>query len=278
MQDSDSVFAFNSSNMTDSTTVSIGELLLDDYDTSVSDKKVFNKSFWQLVDHLSGEQEKYVGITDLTDKNAKSIRDLNGGKDIVVTIDNKQWTVTDLRKLDNGHVIATMWLATSAETSQWNTWSADNPTDAYPANMYSTSYIRANGLNSGGCGYAASQGTTTLTPVAQNETHPYAKFTMDSVTESARNVSLINYIVQPKDVAYQETETVRTYINSWNTAMNESWGTPDLEHYKDNMNYSEKSHYNDWADDYLWLPSLAETGTNGSLSIWDLSDTQRSTI
>ena len=271
-------FAFNGTDIKPDTTVTIGELLLPDYDTAASGKKVFDgKQFWTLIDALASDTEDMRKIADLSAKDAQAIRDVNDGKDIVVTIDGKQWTVTDLRKLDNGHTIATMWLTTSAETSQWNTWYANTPTDAYPGNMYSTSYIRANALNSGGCGYVATQGATTLTQIAQSADHQYAKFTMQSVKDGSRELSLLDYIVQTKNVAYQGTETIVKYNSSYKTCPNEAWGTPEIEsYYNANMNYSGKTHYTEWASDYLWLPSLAETGYSGVTGIWNLSDAQRS--
>ena len=278
----DRAYAFNETNLDTTTTVSIGELLLDNYDTSTSDGKVFDGvQFWKLIDALRGDGEDNTAVANLSNKNAAAIRNMNAGKDIVVEIDKKIWTVTDLRKLDDGRVIATMWLATSAETIEWNSWYAESPTDPYPSNMYSTSLIRAQSLNSGGCGYVATQGATTLTQIAQSADHQYAKFTMDEVKTDAsspsRNLSLTNYIVQPKDVAYQETETIRTYNSTFKTCPNEAWGTPDLESYNTtNMNYSKKSFYAEWSSDYLWLPSLAETGYSTYTGIWNLSDNQRS--
>ena len=271
-------FAFNDNTINDITTVSIGELLIEDYDAGIEKPKVFHdETFWALIDALRGKGEEDTKIANLSNKDAQAIRDANDGKDIIVTIDGKRWTVTDLRKLDNGQVIATMWLATSAEMSQWNPWYANTPTDAYPSNMYSTSYIRADALNSGGSGYVATQGATTLTQVAQSADHQYAKFTMPSVKDGSRETSLLDYIVQPKDVAYQGTETIVKYNSSYKTCPNEAWGTPEIEsYYNANMNYSNKTHYTEWASDYLWLPSLAETGYSGVAGIWNLSNEQRS--
>ena len=107
------------------------------------------------------------------------------------------------------------------------------PTAVYPSNMYSTSYIRANALNSGGCGYIAVQGSTNFdlrksadcrtTSIfrlqirfdrfqlvratkynrlsTHHSTHKYARLTMPTVKGS-----LVDYIVTPAQVAYQETE------------------------------------------------------------------------
>ena len=186
----DRTYAFVETSMDETNTVTFGELLLGNYDVDKSDGKVFDGvRFWEFVDALRGDGEAKTAVADLSDKDAQAIRDINDGKDIVVEIDDKLWTVTDLRKLDDGRVIATMWLATSSEKSQWNTWCAHTPTSAYPSNMYSTSYIRAQALNSGGCGYVAKNGATNLSKIQQNAEHAYAKFTMPEVkTEDRKSV------------------------------------------------------------------------------------------
>ena len=277
-------YAFNDTDLNAETAVSVGELLLEYYDSGKSGAKVFNSvEFKKLVDALRGEDEENSAIENLSDKDAQAIRDLHDGKDIVVTIDDKLWTVTDLRKLDDGRVIATMWLAQSETLSKWNLWadSTTHPEYAYPNNMYSTSYIRASALNSGGCGYvpnadSAKESVKKLTQIPQSESHPYAKFTMETVAEENRNLSLIQYIVQPKDVAYQGTETVHVFNSNYKTSPNEAWGTPNPEiYYKPVMNFSTKSYYTEWAEDYLWLPSIAETGSSAYLGIWNLSNAQR---
>ncbi|MDE6550208.1 MAG: hypothetical protein K2M44_01740 [Clostridia bacterium] len=273
-----SIYAFTDGG---ASAIKIEELLLDAYDTSKADGDVFSgKQFGKLVDALRSDAEAEIDISNVSAKNAEDIRTINGGQDVVVSIGNMLWTVTDMRKADNGHMIATMWLVQSDDVSSWSKWSADTPTSAYPSNMYSTSYIRAQALNSGGCGYVATSGATTLTTVAQSESHQYAKFTMNEVNvEEAgktRNLSLTKFIVQPRNVAYQKTECVNTYLTGWYTQPNDAWGTPSQEkYYSSNMNYSKKAHYSDWADDYLWLPSIPEVGVS-NVSIWKTSAAQRS--
>ena len=279
---SDRVYAFNNGNMTNDASVTIKELLLNDYDTAKQDSKIFNGvELMKLVDAMRSAEEASTKVADLSAKDADAIRNANDGKDVLVTIDNMIWTVTDLRKLSDGRVIATMWLATSAQTCNWNLWDAPTPTDEFPSNMYSSSYIRATALNSGMCGYVDTQGATTLTPVEQSDTHAYAKFTMDTVMTDAehadRNLSLTDYIVRPIEVEYQKTETIHNAAPSYYTCPNEAWGTPNPEaYYNSDFNYGGKSYYGQWAEDYLWLPSIAETGYRGLAGIWNLSDNQRS--
>ncbi len=203
-----------------------------------------------------------------------------GGKDIAVMFGDMEWTVTHLTKDTSGNTIATLWLASSADTCQWGTWYAHTTNVTYPSAIYGTSYIRTSALNSGG-DYVATQGATSLTPFPQSASHKYAKFTMPSVSDS-----LTDFIVKPSAVSYQsnQNQNVGGSIGneSW-TLPNEAYDTPNgtIKWYSDsyvNMGtIPTKTGYSAWKDDYIWLPSLTETGKNTTTSgIWALSNNQRS--
>ena len=267
--------------------VQVDELLSRHYQMR-SDGKAFNRaSLNALLAALGGAN--VTAVDALGTQTAADLRTRNGLKDIVVQFGGFQWTVTHVTKDNHNNLIATLWLASSTETCQWNYGHSNFATYDYPSSMYSTSYIRANALNSGGCGYVANAAdgpTGVLTPLAQSDQHPYAAFTMQTVpdpTDAARNMSVRQYLVQPKDVAYQQTETILSETgvnNGWYTCPNEAYGTPAIEsYYQGNTvwDFSKKNHYADWADDYLWLPSIAETGYDTTVrGIWDLSCDQRS--
>ncbi|MDE6549929.1 MAG: hypothetical protein K2M44_00270, partial [Clostridia bacterium] len=244
--------------------------------------------------HFAGENlsKLYAAIignanASLTDINADisssgqitsaDIRTVSGGKDIVLSFGGLEWTVTHLTQDRSGNTIATLWLANSSDIHQWNRWQANTPTAAYPSTMYSSSYIRADALNSGGSGYVASSGATTLTPIAKNPSHKYARFTMPSVVDS-----LTDFIVTPAQVAYQETENQYAGGSIGGigyTLPNDAYGTPSgaVNWYNANLNFSSKNGYAEWKDDYIWLPSLTETGYDAShVGIWGLSGSQRS--
>ncbi len=270
LMQSDSAYAITDT----SATVTVGELLLSDYDTRTDGLKFNGEMLVDLFGYLNSGSG-HARVSDVASKGtmtAQQIRDkIAGDKDIVVKFGDMDWTVAYVTQDNSGNTIATLWLASSSESSLWNLWNADAPTLAYPSNMYSSSYIRANALNTGS-GYVATKGATTLTPVAQSASHAYAKFTMSGIAGS-----LIDYIVQPQDVAYQENESVRMFSTVMNTAPNEAYGTPVSESYSPNLNYASKTGYTDWKSDYLWLPSYAETGArnNNVTGIWELSDNQR---
>ena len=248
----------------------VAELLSNHYEMRTDGKIFDRKQINALLEKLGGANATLATVSALGTQDAGHIRTRNGG-DVTVTFGGMEWNVTHLTQDNNGNTIVTFWLASSSEVIQYNPWTANAPTLAYPCNMYSTSLIRAQALNSGGCGYVATQGASTLTPIAQDAEHTYAKFTMTGIQGS-----LTKYIVAPINVAYQETETIRSYYTSWNTCPNEAWGTPASASYSSNMNYSGKSYYTQWASDYIWLPSLAETGASDITGIWNLSESQRS--
>ncbi len=274
------VFAFTSSNITLGS-VDIGNILLDGYEDR-TDGVVFNEDSMSLLyQKLSGVAgAKIEDVDALGTLTAKQIRAKNGNKDIVLTMDGQKWTVTHLTKDTSGNTIATLWHATGSTTHTWNPWYDSPTTYAYPSNMYSTSFVRADALNSGGNGYVAKRGATTLTKVAQKADHKYAKLTMPSVKGS-----LTDFIVKPSAVAYQGNQNNNvggTIGNIGYTLPNEAWGTPSgtvnwFTGSGRNMDYSSKSGYTDWKDDYIWLPSLTETGVNETTNgIWALSNNQRS--
>ncbi len=274
------VFAFTDENIAEGA-VDIGDILLEGY-ADRADGKVFNgESMTALYEKLTGKTGAEIGDVDaLGTLTAKQIRGKNGNQDIVLTMNGQKWTVTHLTKDSSGNTIATLWQATESATHTFNPWYENVTTYAYPCNMYSTSFVRADALNSGGNGYVASKGATTLTKVAQKTGHKYARLTMPSVKGS-----LTSFIVKPSAVAYQGNQNNNVGGNIGSTGYtlpNEAYGTPSgtVKWYVGsgkNMNYSGKSGYADWKNDYIWLPSLTETGLNESVNgIWALSNNQRS--
>ncbi|MDE5618016.1 MAG: hypothetical protein K2I79_00830, partial [Clostridia bacterium] len=288
-------YAFTNSNINDAKDV--GDIMLKDYATR-KDGNVFNAEILAVLyeqitgakgatlDNVSAKIDGANSYGGQNIYNSNDIRDANkainnnAGKDIILTMGGMQWTVTSLVKVGSD-VIATLWLTTSSYTHAWNSWSLNATNLTYPCNVYGTSYIRAEGLNIGS-GYVAAQGASSLTPVNQSAAHPYAKFTMSSVTGS-----VTNFIVKPSQVAYQGVEN--QYPNSTigrigYTLPNEAYGTPTgSTHWYSNgstidmSTLSSKAGYTNWSNDLIWLPSLTETGYSSSVyGIWGLSDNQRS--
>ena len=231
-----------------------------------------------------------------------------GTKNVSVWLGGIKWDVvymTTVRTDDTyntaesikSDIIVTLWQSADDELSkatvQWSDTKNTSTSVAAPSNMYSASLIRNVTLNAGG--YLATNNVFASQPQQQDSNNKYAKFTMSGVSGS-----FVKYLVQPKDVEYQEDEasinghdTLGYNVNTSNNCPNEAYGIPVYNDWTSGLNYgsnnggSNKAHYNDWADDYVWLPSLCETGggnNGGSVAsanvvngIWMTNQNLRST-
>ena len=218
-------------------------------------------------------------------QNAENIRGyVYGGKTngqaVVVTLGNYQWQVVYLTKDNYGNRIATLLMANNDGNSTYGNSSSDNGTNSFtsgfPTSMYGTSYIRAVTLNNGGQYInitSNSNPTTTVGAGSPSTTHKYALYT-------APSLGLTQYLVQPNNVWYQTEPQLLGGDNPINcTLNNESLATNiTTGWYQDNASsysYQNKNYYTQWGADYLWLPSISETGTGDSDSgIWGLSSTE----
>ncbi len=222
----------------------------------------------------------------------------SNGQDVIVILGGLDWQVVYLSKDNQGNNILTLWLSSSYQEkfleysrtegtlygflngSLYSDWSDDFYSTStgvnYPSNMYGTSYIRAVTLNNGGI-YATS--TSASTTAEQNENSVFAKFTMDEVEES-----LTSFLVTPNDVSWQllqsSPENNPSLSSSLlpNDSINDPTGVLEGDYYS-GFNYHSIEDYSAWANDYIWLPSLAETGYDSSnLGLWKTSQTQRQNI
>ena len=222
----------------------------------------------------------------------------SSSQDVIVTLGGLDWQVVYLSKDNNGNNILTLWLSSSYQDeflnrsstegsyygylngslySDWaSNWSSSSTSVNYPSNMYGTSYIRAVTLNNGGT-YATS--TSASTTAEQNLDSVFARFTM----EEAGN-SLTSFLVTPNDVSWQllqsspENNPSESYLYP-NDSLNDPTGIFEGNYYSTSYNYHSKNGYGAWANDYIWLPSMAETGYDSSnLGLWETSTAQRRNI
>ena len=208
--------------------------------------------------------------------NSQQLRDRNGGKNLIVGFGGKEWTATYLTRDNNGNVILTLW-CNYAEDGTMMTWSGSDSSYkvAYPSNMYSTSYGKHTTLNGGRPvdptgtipnvpGYSINTGTALAAAPAQSATNAFARFTMGTIGGVTNE--LINYIVRPMDVKYQEIQSHPNHKVSSTTQLytlsNEAWGMPDEYIPYSTANYEDRDRYDDWKYDTLWLPSITEV-SNG---------------
>ena len=208
---------------------------------------------------------------------------------------------------------------TSQWSDGWYTkYQAD--TMAKQSNIYGSSYIRSVTLNNatpytrpvgtsktdltsdsqvylyaGQSGTADFNASTMTNTLQQDESNRFAKFTMEGLKDS-----LTEFIVKPSEVGWQETLSFRHHnyaVKNYQYNLgNESYGVPSHNnatgYYYNSAIYNnehtpsgtgnKKLQYNDWQNDYIWLPALAETGSNSGTAddyqwygIWNLRQQQR---
>ncbi|MDE5616980.1 MAG: hypothetical protein K2I78_04250, partial [Clostridia bacterium] len=274
--------AIISSNI-DSESTNLGEMLLEGYENDTTGKsKVFDgEVFWELIKQITGEENPTKSTLDnLTmPKTSAEFRTFNGGtKDVVVQIGGKKWIATYLSTNTSGEPILTLWLADSSTRVRWNE-KVSEPLGKYPSNMYGTSEMRAKTLNNGG-GYAVNYNDSSLTPVNQDENSEWAIYTMDSVKGS-----LTSFIEVPNNMSWQHDQKALDYVTS--SEYKSGYGYNNNNDALDiGCNYSSKYNYltnttvdtdgyKGWANDTLWLPSIAETGVHGAEGIWKADNSTR---
>ncbi len=221
--------------------------------------------------------------------------------EIIIELGGLFWTPVYLSQDDQENDILTLWLADNQQDAWagraadegdyygfidgalYGNWSArwykhePAPTDSYRSNMYGTSYIRSVILNNGGL-YATS--STADATSSQSESNVFALFTMEKF-------GLTKFLVTPEHVAWQEsgqrakTQLTGTYGFPDYDLPNENWGgtdkVPNDDFYENGkFNYAGIEGNDTWKNDYLWLPSLSETGCNeNSTGLWGATPSQK---
>ena len=224
----------------------------------------------------------------------------SSGESVIVTFGGFEWIVVYLSKAQNnaddpsddvaGDVIATLWLSGEAtlDTSTFGNSSSyrgvNDPNSGVPTNMYGTSYIRAK-LNNGGRYIDIISNSSNPTSISMTYTavsnYKFEDFVQDGV--------LTQYMVTPANISWQENgQSAQETLQFDYNMSNENWTNIKMGATADSnfdgsgaYNYAGKTfgdYGNDtWKDDYLWLPSMTETGYNDTYSgMWNLSGAERS--
>ncbi len=231
-----------------------------------------NASYEDVL-QLAQEKKTAIDLQEITYNGKK------GFQNIKIILGGVEWTTTYLSTDKNGNAILTLWMddVEMNRTSSWNYGGGySGKVVNYMDNMYGSSYIRSVVLNNEGI-YANSINGETLkyyTPTLEND---YALFTMK---QNDFGNNLVDYLVTPKDVSWQEELHDKAIINMTYQASNEAWSknVSNTGFYSNssNYNYAKKIDGDAWKDDYLWLPSLMETGYNSTYNgIWQTTITQR---
>lgn len=232
-------------------------------------------------------------------KTSADFRALNGGKNVSVYFGGFKWDVVYLTTAQNGggstnkgDVILDLWLS-SDNCEEATNYTSSSDIDVvgvvYPATMYSTSYVRVATLNAGG--RYSTNGSTLSGVQSQDESNRYARYTMNSVSDS-----LTQFIATPAQVGYQAHEWDAATSNAldsrkfyypndayaepqtggqWCTS---SYPTYSFNFLNDDNSRADGAKYGSWQNDYLWLPSVTETGVEDDVGdgIWNTDVALRS--
>lgn len=220
----------------------------------------------------------------------------SSSQDVIVRFGGLDWQVVYLSKDTDGNNILTLWLSSSQQdafagrtadegtlygfidNSLYSDWSNDlaigGSSSSYPNNMYGRSYIRSVTLNNGG-EYSTSD--SQITSSMQSENNVFARFTMEDIDNS-----LTQYIVTPSQMSWQVLQSATALLSGLtyfypNDSIEDPAGSGlSGMWYSSSCNYKDKVGYKDWAYDYLWLPSIGETGYDSShIGLWETSTKQR---
>ena len=242
--------------------------------------------------NISSEDNGYRYLT------SQFVRNKNSGKNVSVTFGGIKWDVTyittarstgDDDKELAGNIIIDLWqsMDTVTEESVFTDNNAKNVTDVdYPSGMYTTSYLRVVSLNAGGK-YTKDGGDTENLVDHDKENDPavntYARFTSESASDS-----LTQYLVKPKNVAYQESEvSIDNYSPGTYSCPNDAYGTPKIENWysSSSVDMSQlpqkgtgETAYGYWQNDYIWIPSVAETSNTDNRGVWKTDSSLRSSV
>ncbi|MDE6442594.1 MAG: hypothetical protein K2L12_07595 [Clostridia bacterium] len=233
------------------------------------------------------------------------------------------WIPVYLSKASSGDSVLTLYLAETAAqsgtTSAQETYQFSHSgayvtatSCAAPTNSYGTSHMRS--VTLGNLGNYATYNTSlnSLTKMqAPTEPKSGKEFKFSDFITTVDGVAglLTEDLVTPSNMAWQANESAMTSINASGTFYdssissnvqintyswpNEAYGTPSsINYYQpgyfdysrgDTANAKDKTNYDVWKNDKVWLPSLSEVGT-GNLDgnnvgyldgIWKLDNAQR---
>ena len=264
-------------------TTNLDEILLKGYEKS-SGKYVFDKDIFQsLLDQVSG-----ISGADITDLNGmtKSSADFRShtattnGKDIVVTLGGKKWTAVYLSPNSAGEPILTLYLINQYENktpaSKVYAYS-NNVKGNYPANMYGTCEMRALTLNNGGS-YAMAYNETTMSGYAnQDPENEWAIYTMDKSVDVPGSIK--RFIEVPDNMSWQHNQRATVAVPNQRFNYDHNNDALDIGGTSSTGSYLDLDGYSNWANDSIWLPSMAELGQESGSStetgIWKISSRQR---
>lgn len=246
------------------------------YESQEETKELYNKStgnfnkkvMTELLDTLFGEQNPVSYIKTMTESQTGSYvipateinAKVGSPEGLRVMLDGREWiaaslTITDVNGIEDA--VLTLYLAQPDGVSKSHSYNTDNPGN----NVYSSSFIRHDLLTD-------------------------SKWSL--FNQTGENSFATRYLVQPKNINYHHKQTQigrgfyqNQLINEALDELNNGWyiNKPKPSDTYKNPN-GEMTRYDAWGNDYIWLPSMTETGGIVNRpkvsSIWQLSAEQLS--
>lgn len=238
---------------------------------NVDDQKFNAQPVKDLVKQLTGKPngtladlEQALSESEKGTLTATQIAANNGGKDVVLDSGSngiQKFTPTYVSRLESGEIIVTLWYAYSQLKVPYSAgWYSTDASFEFPANMYSSSYIRSF-LN--GTPYAAAEGATPkTTAILVNDQSQisldYSGTVWDKDYKAFVSDGFSQFIVQPKFVPWQNTGLGEKTDFGWSwshDAPNTQLNSDGLSFINDYSDKGEKGvYYDSWGNDYFWLP------------------------
>jgi len=240
-----------------------------------------------LLSYLTGEDtttNSKINNLAASTMNSADIRKVvygtnkTAGQNVLVTLGGLEWEVVYLSMDNNGNPILTLWLSNNSQeafkgrsqtegeyygylnhtetglTGLFSSYSAGydqvDKKYEYVSNVYGVSYVRAVTLNNGGK-YGTS--STSFALATKSSTNVFAPFT---ISKDGEYNDITDFLITPANVSWQEYQSNKE-INDFTNYHNDSWSAESGD------TYSASQYFSAWKDDFLWLPSEAETGTRG---------------
>ncbi|MDE6550481.1 MAG: hypothetical protein K2M44_03175 [Clostridia bacterium] len=204
----------------------------------------------EVKDYVKAHKEYYTGYSVLSSIELRA--NVNNNYGIVMRLGGYDWIVTSLTVDRDDNAVATLWLKENCGVSQFN---AEN-TGVKGNSVYSSSVIRSTLLSD-------------------------TNFSLFSNSEAGGFAA--KYLVQPKNIEYQEIETLSGRVSMYNST-NDAYGNPPGTWCWHKESYSPSElfngiRYDAWCEDYIWLPSLVECGMldfeGDGKTVWDNNREQR---
>ncbi len=234
-----------------SDTATIGELYIGNGKTTVSSsEKVFNARNLHAI--YTAIDSKATGLSSLSATTAGTSLTL---KKITVTFGGIEWLATYLSKDTSGNVVLTL-IEQTVTNSYYYTYVTRTDMCPYPANMYGTSAIRTY-LN--GSGIMSMDGVSTRDDIVdvEGDKNPYIRF--NTVHETTTTDKVKNFLVTPNKISWQHDQSPSvTGYPSEPLFNNESLDLCHDDATGNENSYYYNNYYDEWKNDYVWLPSRTE--------------------